>query len=97
MSSSARLPSCTHAKSRVATLPGVPAGTVAVVSNDEAEEFGQGRRVAPPWPALRAQIPDERIRAVTDRLDGPCATRIERITVLTHPRTGVRPLPLLQY
>nr|QIY93111.1 hypothetical protein HEP87_01395 [Streptomyces sp. S1D4-11] len=38
--------------SRVATLSGVPAGTVAVVSNDEAEEFGQGRRVALPLPAL---------------------------------------------
>ncbi|MFF4308426.1 hypothetical protein [Streptomyces sp. NPDC001601] len=38
--------------SRVATLPGVPAGSVAVVSNDEAEEFGLGRRVALPLPAL---------------------------------------------
>ncbi|MCR3752162.1 hypothetical protein [Lentzea californiensis] len=38
--------------SRVATLPGVPAGTVAVVSNDDAEEFGLGRRVALPLPAL---------------------------------------------
>ncbi|MEU5314779.1 hypothetical protein [Streptomyces sp. NPDC021562] len=38
--------------SRVATLPGVPAGTVAVVSNDEAEEFGLGRRVALPLPAF---------------------------------------------
>ncbi|WP_181805835.1 hypothetical protein [Streptomyces shenzhenensis] len=44
----------------------------------------------------RAQIPDERIRAVTDRLDGPCATRIERIAVLIHLRTGVVPLPLLE-
>ncbi len=38
--------------SRVATLPGVPAGTIAVVSNDEAEEFGLGRQVALPLPAL---------------------------------------------
>lgn len=38
--------------SRVATLPGVPEGAVAVVSNDEAEEFGLGRRVALPLPAL---------------------------------------------
>ncbi|MFF4309687.1 hypothetical protein [Streptomyces sp. NPDC001507] len=37
--------------SRVATLPGVPAGAVAVISNDEAEEFGLGRRVALPLPA----------------------------------------------
>jgi hypothetical protein len=34
--------------SRVATLPGVPAGAFAVVSDDEAEEFGLGRRVALP-------------------------------------------------
>ncbi|MFD5496147.1 hypothetical protein ACFWH4_25430 [Streptomyces sp. NPDC127091] len=40
------------AASRVAMLPGVPPGTVAVVSNDEAEEFGLGRRVALPPPAL---------------------------------------------
>ncbi|MER6420989.1 hypothetical protein [Streptomyces sp. NPDC001137] len=38
--------------SRVATLPGVPAGTVAVVSTDEAEEFGLGRRVVLPLSAL---------------------------------------------
>ncbi|MBE4737568.1 hypothetical protein HW845_22245 [Streptomyces sp. ND05-3B] len=38
--------------SRVATLPGVPAGAIAVVSNDEAEGFGLGRRVALPLPAL---------------------------------------------
>jgi hypothetical protein len=38
--------------SRVATLPGVPAGTIAVVSTDEAEEFGLGPRVALPPPAL---------------------------------------------
>lgn len=37
--------------SRVATLPGVPAGSVAVVSNDGAEEFGLGRRVALPLSA----------------------------------------------
>ncbi|MCX5169645.1 hypothetical protein OG616_16670 [Streptomyces antibioticus] len=37
--------------SRVARLPGVPAGVVAVVSNDEAEEFGLGRRVTLPLPA----------------------------------------------
>ncbi|MFJ4844473.1 MULTISPECIES: hypothetical protein [unclassified Streptomyces] len=37
--------------SRVAALPGVPAGTVAVVSDDKAEELGQGRRVALPLPA----------------------------------------------
>ncbi|MFK0104431.1 hypothetical protein [Streptomyces sp. NPDC091217] len=35
--------------SRVAMLPGVPTGAVAVVSDDEAEEFGLGRRV--PLPA----------------------------------------------
>ncbi|WP_259294682.1 hypothetical protein [Streptomyces canus] len=40
--------------SRVATLPGVPAGTVAVVSNDEAEEFGLGRQVALPLPCAAA-------------------------------------------
>ncbi|XMN09256.1 hypothetical protein ACK8N7_26085 [Streptomyces griseobrunneus] len=33
---------------RVAALPGVPAGAFAVVSDDEAEEFGRGRRVALP-------------------------------------------------
>ncbi|MEU3795535.1 hypothetical protein AB0F07_38070 [Streptomyces fructofermentans] len=38
--------------SRVATLPGVTAGTIAVVSTDEAEEFGLGPRVALPLPAL---------------------------------------------
>lgn len=38
--------------SRAATLPGVPAGTLAVVSTDEAEEFDLGRRVALPRPAL---------------------------------------------
>jgi hypothetical protein len=37
--------------SRVAVLPRVPAGAFAVVSNDEAEEFGLGRRVALPLPA----------------------------------------------
>jgi hypothetical protein len=31
--------------SRIADLPGVPAGVVAVVTDDEAEEFGTGRRV----------------------------------------------------
>jgi hypothetical protein len=30
---------------RIADLPGVPAGVFAVVTDDEAEEFGQGRRV----------------------------------------------------
>ncbi|MGY3204723.1 hypothetical protein [Streptomyces sp. TE5632] len=39
------------AASRVATLPGVPAGAFAVVSDDEAEEFGLGRHVALPLPA----------------------------------------------
>ncbi|MFI2351753.1 hypothetical protein ACH492_33050 [Streptomyces sp. NPDC019443] len=34
--------------SRVATLPGVPAGTFAVISDDDAEEFGLGRRVTLP-------------------------------------------------
>ncbi|MFJ4620446.1 hypothetical protein [Streptomyces sp. NPDC088812] len=34
--------------SRVALLPGVPAGAFAVVSHDDAEEFGMGRRVALP-------------------------------------------------
>ncbi|MFF9364458.1 hypothetical protein [Streptomyces griseoluteus] len=38
--------------SRVATLPGVPAGTIAFVSTDEAEEFGLGPRVELPLPAL---------------------------------------------
>jgi hypothetical protein len=37
--------------SRVAALPGVPAGTSAVVSDDDAEEFGLGRRVTLPLPA----------------------------------------------
>ncbi|WP_232839298.1 hypothetical protein [Streptomyces triticisoli] len=37
--------------SHVATLPGVPAGTFAVVSDDEAEEFGLGRHIALPLPA----------------------------------------------
>ncbi|MGN9796322.1 hypothetical protein ACTMTU_35275 [Streptomyces sp. OZ13] len=37
--------------SRVATLPGVPAGTFAVVSDDQAEEIGVGRRVTIPLPA----------------------------------------------
>lgn len=37
--------------SRVATLPGVPAGAFAVVSDDGAEEFGLGRRVTLPLPA----------------------------------------------
>ncbi|MER7486117.1 hypothetical protein ABTY20_09475 [Streptomyces sp. NPDC126497] len=37
--------------SRVAALPGVPTGTFAVVSDDEAEEFGLGRRVTLPLPA----------------------------------------------
>ncbi|MGW7360829.1 hypothetical protein ACWGI0_30450 [Streptomyces sp. NPDC054802] len=40
------------AASRVATLPGVPAGAFAVVSDDEAEEFGQGRRVILPLSAV---------------------------------------------
>ncbi|MEU6526481.1 hypothetical protein ABZ892_27535 [Streptomyces sp. NPDC046924] len=39
------------AASRVATLPGVPAGAFAVVSDDEAEEFGLGRRIALASPA----------------------------------------------
>lgn len=34
--------------SRVATLPGMPTGAFAVVSDDEAEEFGRGRRVTLP-------------------------------------------------
>ncbi|MFJ1561375.1 hypothetical protein [Streptomyces mirabilis] len=38
--------------SRVATLPGVSAGTIVVVSSDEAEDFGLGRHVAIPLPAL---------------------------------------------
>ncbi|WP_405561396.1 hypothetical protein OHV08_04915 [Streptomyces canus] len=37
--------------SSMATLPGAPAGSVAVVSNDGAEEFGLGRRVARPLSA----------------------------------------------
>ncbi|MFD7231179.1 hypothetical protein [Streptomyces sp. NPDC059881] len=38
--------------SRVATLPGVPAGVFAVVSNDKAEEIGLGPRVTLPLPAV---------------------------------------------
>ncbi|MFC9646079.1 hypothetical protein ACFTZF_47690 [Streptomyces mirabilis] len=38
--------------SRVATLPGISAGTIAVVSSDEAEDFGLGRHVTLPLPAL---------------------------------------------
>lgn len=34
--------------SRVAALPGVPAGTFAVISEEGAEEFGLGRRIALP-------------------------------------------------
>ncbi|WP_252126582.1 hypothetical protein [Streptomyces sp. MBT84] len=37
--------------SRVATSPGVSAGANAVVSDDEAEEFGLGLRVVLPLPA----------------------------------------------
>ncbi|WP_328778669.1 hypothetical protein OIE52_45715 [Streptomyces canus] len=37
--------------SSMATLPGAPAGSVAVVSIDGAEEFGLGRRVARPLSA----------------------------------------------
>ncbi|MEV4491362.1 hypothetical protein AB0K04_14740 [Micromonospora coxensis] len=37
--------------SRVATLDRVPAGAFAVVTDDEAEEFGVGRRVDLPLPA----------------------------------------------
>ena len=33
------------AAARVADLPGVPAGVFAMVTDDEAEEFGLGRRV----------------------------------------------------
>jgi hypothetical protein len=36
--------------SRVATLPGVPAGTFAVVGDDGAEVLGLGRRVTLPLP-----------------------------------------------
>ena len=36
----------------VATLPGVPGGTIAAVSTEEAEELGLGPRVALPLPAL---------------------------------------------
>jgi hypothetical protein len=36
--------------SRVATLPGVPAGAFAVVGDDEAEVLGPGRRVTLPLP-----------------------------------------------
>jgi hypothetical protein len=34
--------------SRVAGLPGIPGGTFAVITNDEAEEIGLGRRVQLP-------------------------------------------------
>ncbi|MDN3028435.1 M4 family metallopeptidase [Streptomyces sp. S.PB5] len=43
-----------------------------------------------------AGISAEQIRAVTDRLDGRRTTRVERLTVLPHVRTGVVPLPLLE-
>jgi hypothetical protein len=33
------------AAARIADLPGVPAGVFAMVTDDEAEEFGLGRRV----------------------------------------------------
>ncbi|WP_433833057.1 hypothetical protein ACQP2E_17815 [Actinoplanes sp. CA-015351] len=36
------------AASRVATLDGVPAGAFAVVTDDEADEMGAGRRVSLP-------------------------------------------------
>jgi hypothetical protein len=36
--------------SEVAALDRVPAGAVAVITDDEAEEFGVGRRVALPLP-----------------------------------------------
>ncbi len=38
-------PELLAAATRIAGLPGVPANCFAVISNDEAEEFGQGRRV----------------------------------------------------
>ncbi|WP_411078869.1 hypothetical protein [Streptomyces sp. cmx-18-6] len=38
------------AASRVAAREGVPAGAFAVVSDDGAEEFGLGRRIALPLP-----------------------------------------------
>jgi hypothetical protein len=38
--------------SRVATLPGVPAGTFAVVGDDGAEVLGLGRRVTLPLPVV---------------------------------------------
>ncbi|WP_440072289.1 hypothetical protein [Streptosporangium sp. OZ121] len=38
------------AASRVATLDGVPAGAFAMITDDEAEEFGLGRRVDLPMP-----------------------------------------------
>ncbi|MGW1505054.1 hypothetical protein ACWCQW_42425 [Streptomyces mirabilis] len=41
--------------SHVATLPGVPAGTFAVVSDHEAGEFGRGRRVSLPLPVQPAE------------------------------------------
>ncbi|MCK8438166.1 hypothetical protein G3I77_35705 [Streptomyces sp. D2-8] len=34
--------------SRVTTVPGIPSGVFAVVTNDEAEEIGRGRRVELP-------------------------------------------------
>ena len=43
--------------SRVAALDGVPTGTFAMVTDDEAEEFGMGRRVDLPCP----QGPDPRL------------------------------------
>ncbi|SNS96975.1 hypothetical protein SAMN06264365_1313 [Actinoplanes regularis] len=38
------------AASRVAVLGGVPAGTFAIITDDEASEFGMGRRVDLPVP-----------------------------------------------
>jgi hypothetical protein len=58
--------------SRVATLPGIPAGTFAVISDDEAEEFGQGQRVT--LPARRAPMPSM-LRAA-----GLCRSRLRDTT-----------------
>ncbi|EDY56543.1 aspartyl/glutamyl-tRNA amidotransferase subunit B [Streptomyces sviceus ATCC 29083] len=58
--------------SRVATLPGVPAGAVAVLSNDEAEEFGLGRRVVLPLHVLAGSDSvglGTQIRPVTQDMD----------------------------
>ncbi|MEW2466195.1 hypothetical protein AB0919_14395 [Streptomyces sp. NPDC046994] len=49
------------AASRVAMPAGVPAGSFAVVGNDESAEVGLGRRVPLPWPAERGPVRNLRL------------------------------------